>query len=84
MKRLILHSLLFAMLSIFAVSCSKEEVKPFSTGDISSNNFTQRDGDDTDGDGILDVDDDDADGDGITDGGSSSDYDSKGTKKKKN
>ena len=72
------------MLSILAVSCSKEEVKPFSGAGVPANNFTQRDGDDSDGDGIIDVDDDDADGDGITDGGNSSDYDSKGTKKKKN
>ena len=74
MKRLILNTFLFAMLSIFVVSCAKEKVQPFS-GNSSTNNFSLRDGEDTNGDGVIDELD-------IVDGGNSSDYDSKGKKKK--
>lgn len=82
MKRLILNSFLFAMLSIMATSCQKEEVKPFNNGgNVTSSGLEMRDGDeDTNGDGVID----EQDGTEITDGGNSSDYDSKGTKKKKN
>jgi hypothetical protein len=79
MKRLILNSFLLAMLSIMAVSCQKEKVKPFNCGAHSNSELELRDGEDTNGDGVIDENDTE-----ITDGGNSSDYDSKGTKKKKN
>ena len=80
MKRLILNSFLFTMLSIFAVSCTKEKVAPFNGGNANASEFTQRDGggDPTVTGTVTD------DGSGITDGGNSSDYDSKGSKKRKN
>lgn len=79
MKSLVLNSMIFAMLSIMIVSCSKEEVKPFSNGIVDGNSLSLRDGEgDTNGDGVIDE------ADEITDGGNSSDYDSKTTKKKKN
>jgi len=82
MKRLILNSFLFALLSTVVVSCSKEEVKPFAGNGANSgvNSFTQRGTDDASEEESIDNE--DTTGDGITDGGNSSDYDSKGTKKK--
>jgi hypothetical protein len=80
MKRLILNSFLFAALSFFAVSCQKEKVAPFNGGSSSINNLELRGAEDTNGDGIID----EQDGTEITDGGNSSDYDSKGAKNKKN
>ncbi|HYG52311.1 MAG TPA: hypothetical protein VD905_15480 [Flavobacteriales bacterium] len=94
MKSLLLNTFLVAMLSVFMVACSKEEVKPFSNGPAGNSSTMQmRDGDDlilgsetadpnasTGGTTEEEV---DTDGDGITDGGSSSDYDSKSSKKKK-
>lgn len=75
MKRLLTNTFLIALFSIFVVSCAKEKVQPFSGG-TSTNNFSLRDGgEDTNGDGVVDELD-------IVDGGNSSDYDSKGKKKK--
>lgn len=107
MKRILLNSFLFSMLSIFVVSCAKEEVKPFCGGHENgeADKFEKRgiEGD-TNGDGIVDEFDlidqggiivGDTNGDGvldnldlidlnkITDGGNSSDYDTKGSRKKK-
>lgn len=95
MKRLLLNTFLFALLSTVMVACSKEEVKPFSNGPAGNSASMQLRGEDdpvvntggtadpNQGADATSEEEVDVDGDGITDGGSSSDYDSKSSKKKK-
>jgi hypothetical protein len=100
MKRLILNTFLFAVLSTLMVACSKEEVKPFSNGPAGSSvtpySYQMRDGGD-DPDVTTQTTDPNATsgttttegtidigGNAITDGGNSPEYDSKSSKRRKN
>ena len=94
MKALIKYMVILFSVALFFASCCKEEVKPFNchhSNDTSINNEPNRSGDDNVNNGTTSEDatgtssDDsvgsDDEGGGITDGGTSSDYDSKGKKK---